>query len=172
MGTSTQASMCVYKMEKYPNSTSNKQKLHSWFYFRRHSFTERGCLRPWAWGWRPVAVWLMMMTMMMRPLQPQLSEGKVLIRLPIRRVISAPLFWELTRPQAFSKIMLFWKKNKRKEWKYNHSPRYVPKYCRFSVLNMSFYKFQTHTYNLQAMREIDMYIVSKQCIWKIKCIKR
>ena len=39
-----------------------------------------------------LAVQLMMMTMMMRPLQPQLSEGKVLIRLPIRRVISAPLF--------------------------------------------------------------------------------
>ena len=33
----------------------------------------------------------------MRPLQPQLSEGKVLIRLPIRRVITAPLFQELTR---------------------------------------------------------------------------
>ena len=81
-----------YEYTKWKNAQTPHQKLHKWFYFSWHGFTERGCLRPWAWGWRPVAVWLMMMTMMMRPLQPQLSEGKVLIRLPIRRVISAPLF--------------------------------------------------------------------------------
>ena len=171
MGTSTQASKCVYKMEKCPNSTSNKQKLHSWFYFRRHSFTERGCLRPWAWGWRPVAVWLMMMTMMMRPLQPQLSEGKVLIRLPIRRVISAPLFWELTRPQAFSKIMLFWKKkNEKNENTYNHSPRYVPNIAGFLSWICHFINSKLTLIIYRLWEKLICTV--EQCMGKIKCIKR